>query len=196
MRWTGSAATALGLTGEASPRAAARVLTHGLGPHGEKLRTDIKAMPRKDARTGEEIAQERRDTVGWVLSAPKTISLLLAANDYDLRQAAVQALDQASEIALRELEQQVTVRRGAQGVRSEGIQGLIGVKALHYTSSAGDPHLHVHFVLNASAPAASDGKWRALDSKVLFAAQRVAEAAFQATLKDELSRRLNLNLDA
>ncbi|MCY0880305.1 MAG: relaxase domain-containing protein, partial [Firmicutes bacterium] len=196
MRWTGTAAAALGLHGEASPRAAARVLTHGLGPHGEKLRTAIKAMPRRDPRTGEEIPQERRETLGWVLSAPKTVSLLLASNELDVRNAAIAALDRASEVAIRELEQQVTIRRGAQGVRSEGIQGLVGVKALHYTSSAGDPHLHVHYILNASAPAQSDGKWRALDSKVLFAAQRVAEAAFQATLKDELTRRLTLAEDA
>lgn len=196
MRWVGTAATTLGLQGEASPRAAARVLTHGIGPQGEKLRTDIKPMPRKDPRTGEEIPQERRETVGWVLSAPKTVSLLLISNESDVRNAAIAALEKASEVAIRELEQQVTVRRGAKGVRSEGVRGLVGIKALHYTSSAGDPHLHVHYILNASAPAQSDGKWRALDSRVLFAAQRVAEAAFQATLKDELSRRLNLAEDA
>ena len=191
MRWTGTAAAALGLQGEASPRAAARVLTHGLGPNGQKLRTHIKATPRKGPH-GEEIPQERRDTMGWVLSAPKTISLLLMSDAYDVRQAAVAALDRASEVAIQELEQQVTVRRGAQGIRSESVHGLIGVKALHYTSSAGDPHLHVHYVINTSAPAQSDGKWRALDSKVLFAAQRVAEAAFQATLREELTRRLNV----
>ncbi len=193
MQWTGTAAHTLGLQGEASPKAAARVLTHGLGPHGEKLRTAIKAMPRKDPRTGEAIPQERRDTMGWVLSAPKTISLLLASEHPAVRMAAREALDLASDVALHELEQQVTVRRGAQGVRSEGIQGLAGVKAMHFTSSAGDPHLHVHYILNTSAPAQSDGKWRALDGNVLFAAQRVAEAAFQATLKAELTRRLTVD---
>lgn len=193
MQWTGRAAQTLGLQGAASPQAAARVLTHGRGPQDEKLRTAIKAMTRKDPRTGEEIAQERRDTMGWVLSAPKTISLLLTSNDIAVRNAAVAALELASDAAMRTLEQQVTIRRGAQGIHSEGVQGLIGVKALHYTSSAGDPHLHVHYIVNTSAPAQSDGKWRALDSKVLFAAQRVAESAFQATLRDALTRRLTLD---
>ena len=189
--WTGTMATALELHGEASAKAAARVLTHGTGPHGESLRTKVHAA--KNRTTGAD--QDRRDTMGWVLAAPKTVSLLLMHEDPAVRTAVHQALDRASEEAVRTLEHQVTVRRRTGGTRSEGVQGLVGVKTAHYTSSAGDPHLHVHYILNASAPAQSDGKWRALDSRVLFASQRIAEAAFEATLRHELSHRLGLALN-
>lgn len=195
MTWVGRAGSALGLSGIARNKAAARVLTHGLGPQGEALRTHIQAAPRK-TRSGELVPQERRHTVGWVIAAPKTVSLLLTHDHPAVQGAATQALERASQVALAELEQQLTVRRGAQGRRSEGIRGLVGVKAVHYTSSAGDPHLHVHYILNNSAPAHSDGKWVALDDNILFAAQRVAEAAFQATLRAELSRHLTLSEDA
>ena len=196
IQWCGQAAVALGLQGEATSAAASRVLTHGVGPHGEALRTRIQAIPQKNAKTGELIPQSRRDTAGWVLTASKTVSLLLISDQPAVRQAVAHAIDQASTVAIRELEQQVTVRRKAQGVRSEGIQGLVGIKAYHYTSSAGDPHLHVHFILNNSAPAASDGKWRALDGNIFFASQRIAEAAFQATLKADLTARLQLDESA
>lgn len=196
LQWVGHAGRQLGLQGEATPQAAARVLTHGIGPHQEALRTNIQAAPRKSRTTGELIPQERRNTMGWVLSAPKTVSLLLASSDAAVRQAAVDALRQASDVALATYEQQVTVRRKAQGVVSEGVQGVVGVQALHFTSSAGDPHLHVHYLLNNSAPAQSDGQWRALDGNIQFAAQRVAEAAFQATLKEGLSHQLALGPEA
>lgn len=196
MTWVGQASEQLGLDSSATPAAAARVLVHGVGPHGEALRTHVQAQTRKDTKTGEEIIQERRDTMGWVLSAPKTLSLLSAHPDPTVRQAVAEAMDAASMAAVAELEASVTTRRGRGGYRTERIQGLVGVQAQHLTSSAGDPHLHVHYILNASAPAASDGRWRALDSKVLFATQRVGEAAFQRTLRDELSRRLNLSEEA
>lgn len=118
--------------------------------------------------------------MGWVLSAPKTISLLAAHPDPSVRQAATEAMETTSAVAIAELEATVTTRRGRGGYRTERIQGVVGVQAQPLTSSAGDPQLHVHYVLNASAPATSDGRWWALDSKAFFAAQRVAEAAYLA----------------
>jgi hypothetical protein len=119
--------------------------------------------------------------------------LLLASTQPGVREAVLEAIETASEVALSELEQQLTMRRGKRGPRSENVAGLLGVKAQHFTTSTGDPHLHVHFVLNASAPSAKDGRWRAIDGNVLFANQRVAEAAFQASLKEEISKRLSVS---
>ena len=184
LHWIGSAGEGLGLQGTASPQAAARVLTHGRGPQGEILRTKIRPQ-------GAE--QERKDTIGWVLAAPKSVSLLMIHPDETVRQHVQEALDVASQAAIQDLESSLTIRRGRGGYRSEKITGLIGVKTDHFTSSAGDPHLHTHFILNASAPSQRDGKWRALDSKVFFAAQRVAEAAFQSTLRIEITTRLSID---
>jgi len=176
LRWAGSAAAALGLSGETNGKKAAKILMHGRGPNGEKLR-----------RKGGKHA-----TFGWVLSAPKTVSLLLASESQSVRRAAVESIEDASTIALKTLEQLLTVRRGAQGKRSEGINGLVGVKALHMTSSAGDPHLHVHYVLGTSAPAKSDGKWIALDSRVLFSAIRIANAIFHRKFKEKIEERIGI----
>lgn len=86
--WTGTMATALELHGEASAKAAARVLTHSTGPHGEPLRTKVHAA--KNRTTGAD--QDRRDTMGWVLAAPKTVSLLLMHEDPAVRMAVHQAM--------------------------------------------------------------------------------------------------------
>lgn len=187
MTWTGSAAERLGLTGEAAETLAAKIIKYGRGPNGEPLRT--RTQP---GQAQGRDAAERRPAWGWVVSAPKTVSLLLMAADPAVRDAARQAVLQAGQAAIAVLEACLTVRRGHAGANTEHVAGLCGVQAVHYTSSAADPHLHIHFVLNASAPSAHDGQWRALDSRVLFASQRMAEAAFQATLRRELDRDLDL----
>jgi hypothetical protein len=193
MVWTGSAAQTLGLVGQVSPEVAMQVLIHGIGPHGEKLRTKIHAPSKIDTETGESIAQERREGISWLIGVSKTVSLLLASIQPGVRKVVLEAIKKASETALVEFEQQLTVRRGRGGLRSERIQGLLGIKAQYFSNTAGDPHLHTQFVLNASAPSVKDGRWRAIDSNILFSAQRVAEAAFQSVLKEELSRYLSLD---
>ena len=182
LEWVGAGSAALGLAGAAENATVARVLQHGTGPHGETLRTGVKA----------DDDQNRVLAYAVVWSAPKTVSLLLASEDAAVREAAAQATRLAADGFLSTLEQYLTVRRGAGGKRSEAIRGLVGVRALHRTSSAGDPHLHVHWMIAASAASAVDGAYRALDGRVVFEAQKWASAAANVAMQRELQRSLGI----
>jgi conjugative relaxase-like TrwC/TraI family protein len=182
MEWVGDGSEALGLTGEADIKAVARILQHGTGPHGEPLRTG----------TAADEDHHRVCAFGIVFSAPKTVSALMASPNPDVREAVQQAFRAASDRYIQTLEAHLTVRRGKAGIRSERITGLIAVRALHQTTSAGDPHLHAHYMVAASAASAVDGSYRALDGRVLFQAQKLAEAAANWVLRERLDQDLHI----
>ncbi len=176
LMWIGSAAAALGLTGVATPSHAARVLRFGNG---------------EEAPSRTNTAAYNTAAYGFVFSAPKTVSSILAHPNPAVQTALREALDRATAAAVAVLEASLTVRRGRGGHTTSTIDGLVGAYVVHLTSSAGDPHAHVHVIISARAPA--EGTWLALDSRVLYAAQRIAEAAFQRTLRDELEARLGIS---
>ncbi len=183
LEWVGAGSADLGLTGIATEAMTAKVLQHGHGPQGQALRTEDAA----DDNQGRVLAYSA------VYSAPKSISLLIAADNQRVREAAHQALRAASEAYLSALEQQVTVRRGKAGVRSERIKGLVAVRAIHQTSSTGDPHIHTHWMILSSAPSEADGAWRALDGRAFFQAQKLAEARANRVLRNSLSASLGIH---
>ncbi len=182
MEWVGSGAEDLGLNGDADIKALARTIQHGTGPEGQALRTD-------DAADAD---QKRICAFGIVWSPPKTVSLLMASRDAAIRDTVQKAVRAASDRYIETLERLLTVRRGKGGVRSERITGLIAVRALHQTTSAGDPHLHAHFIVAANAASAADGAYRAIDGRMMFQAQKLAEAAANALLQQQLQTHLGI----
>jgi TrwC relaxase. len=183
LEWVGAAAADLGLSGIAGEKMTAKVLQHGLGPQGQALRTAEVA----------DNDQQRVLAYSVVYAAPKSISLLIAADHPQVRKAAHQALRAASEAYISALEQQLTVRRGKAGVRSERIPGLVAVRAIHQTSSTGDPHIHTHWLILSSAPSEADGAWRALDGRAFFQAQKLAESSANAALRQSLRASLGIS---
>lgn len=177
-RWLGKAAGKLGLAGEATSEQLRDVLERG-EYQGQKLRS------RGVGNTSH----------GIVWAAPKSVSVLLAHPDQQVRETVDASIQAAGEAYIAALEELVRSRQGKEGVRSVPILGLIGAQYLHHTSSNGDPHGHVHILLSNTAPC-EDGKWRALDGKTLFAAKRVAEAAANRAMKATLNSRLNLPTNA
>jgi conjugative relaxase-like TrwC/TraI family protein len=67
--------------------------------------------------------------------------------------------------------------------------GLLATAFEHRTSRAGDPQIHTH-VLVANAVRRPDGRWAALDGRLLYAESKTAgcvhEAAFRRALVAEL----------
>ena len=61
----------------------------------------------------------------------------------------------------------------------------------HRTSRAGDPLLHTH-VLVANLIHGDDGKWSALDGRLLYSHAKTAGCLYQVQLRKELSRRLEV----
>ncbi|WP_239309772.1 MobF family relaxase, partial [Frankia sp. Cj3] len=138
-------------------------------------------------------------------AAPKSVSLLWAFGDDDLRRDVAAALNAGVDAALGYLERYATV--GMVDGRNRAGLGLAVASYLHDTSRANEAHLHVHnIVANAVAiPVLDDNgqperdatgtarvEWRALDSEVLLAHRVSAGYVGAAALRHELSRRRGL----
>jgi conjugative relaxase-like TrwC/TraI family protein len=102
------------------------------------------------------------------------------------------AHDRAVAVGFEYLERHIAFgRRGTDGVeRIEGA-GLVAAAFVHRTSRAGDPHLHTH-VLVANLVFGRDGRWSALDARLLYAHAKTASFLYQAALRMELTRELGV----
>jgi conjugative relaxase-like TrwC/TraI family protein len=168
-RWHGRGAGQLGLAGRVSADHFARLL-EGRDAAG---RTVLVAH-----REG---LSERR--AGWdvTISPHKSVSLTaLVGGDRRL----LDAHDRAVEKALCELERHA--RSWVHGGRDVETTGLVVAASFrHETSRALDPQLHSHCViLNITRRA--DGKWRAVDARGIFRAQRLAREIYETELGKEL----------
>jgi len=76
-------------------------------------------------------------------------------------------------------------------VRQVRADGFVAAAFAHRTSRAGDPLLHTHVVIGNLA-LGEDGKWGALDSRLLFRHAKTAGFLYQAALRAELTERLGV----
>ena len=140
--------------------------------------------------TGEQLTpqqfKERRVYFDFVCSPPKSVSILaVTMNDRRI----LEAHKEASQLALRELEQFAAAR-----VRKGGIQeqdrttgNLVGAAFLHTTSRALDPQLHTHFVLFNCTWDKKEERWKALQTGDMFGAINYGTAVY----RNELAKRLH-----
>lgn len=129
--------------------------------------------------------------------APKSVSLLWAFANEDVKNTVDLAHKQAVDAALDYLSSHAAyTRRGADDDRKRMIidrtLGLSGVRYEHKTSRAGDPHTHTH-VLLANKQLCPDGKVRSLDSKSLFHESRAAGIIYKAVLRQVLTQKLGVS---
>jgi conjugative relaxase-like TrwC/TraI family protein len=130
--------------------------------------------------------QERRLYFDFVCSPPKSVSILaVMMNDHRI----IAAHQEASTMALRELEQFAATR-----IRKGGIQeqdrvtgNLVGAAFLHTTSRALDPQLHTHFVLFNCTWDKTEKRWKALQTGDMFGALNYGTAVY----RNELAKRLH-----
>ncbi|HZD23283.1 MAG TPA: MobF family relaxase [Acidimicrobiia bacterium] len=107
-------------------------------------------------------------------SAPKSVSLLYAYGDPEIRSAVVAAHRRAVSDAVGYMEEHCSISRishrsnnsaGEPGFTSRqvGSEGYVAAGFDHFTSRANDPQVHTHVVV-INRVSAEDG-WRALDAK-------------------------------
>ena len=82
-------------------------------------------------------------------------------------------------------------RLGRNGVRQVEVRGLLAAAFAHRTSRAGDPDLHTHVAV-ANKVQTLDGRWRAIDGRVLFKATVTASERYNTRLEAELRERLGV----
>lgn len=174
-KWHGKAAEKLGLTGDVTPEAFARLVENRHPLTGDRL------TPRTRA--------DRR--VGYDLNfhAPKSLSVIHALTG-DRR--IVAAFREAVAETMAELEERVGTRVRKQGAKGSRVTGNFAwAEFLHFTArpvgGVPDPHLHVHaFTFNCTHDAVEQ-RWKAAEFHDIKADAPYAEAAFHARLAGKVA---------
>ena len=127
----------------------------------------------------------------WALAPPRVAAQVRAAHD-----AAV-----ADTLAWLEREATFT-RLGHGGARQVPTRGLIAATFTHRDSRAGDPDLHTHVAISNKVQAApqpedggadaAEGRWLALDGRLLYQANVAASERYNTRLEAELTDRLGV----
>jgi conjugative relaxase-like TrwC/TraI family protein len=173
--WFGRGSELLGLRGEVQKDHFDR-LARGQHPLTGEQMVQWKVRHELDKQTGErELKIEHR--AGWdvTFAASKSVSIQ-ATVDERIREA---LLNKAVAETMKEVEQQVQVRV-ARGTERETTGNMVAAVFRHDVardpgSGLVDPHSHFHVVVfNISR--SSDGAWRAIDPKELYASQKWATA--------------------
>jgi len=177
-QWAGSGAGALGVGG--------RVEDHELK----------RLLQARDPSTGEQLRRPIRDgaIAGFDLTfrAPKSVSILWGAGQADIAHEVREAHDRAVERALGYLEREACLaRRGHGGREHVRGDGFVAAAFRHRASRASDPLLHTHVVVG-NLTRGPDGRWTALDGRLLYRHAKTAGVLYQAELRGELVRRLGV----
>ena len=107
-------------------------------------------------------------------SAPKSVSLLYALGDRQLKTQTIAAHEAAVGAAIGYLgEHAAFLRRGRAGAQRVPAVGLVAAGFRHRASRAGDPALHTH-VLVANLGQDDQGRFGALDSRAIYRAAKTA----------------------
>jgi conjugative relaxase-like TrwC/TraI family protein len=200
--WAGRGAEVLGLQGVVED-GQLTALCRGRDPGSDELlrrpaRQRTITVERIDPYTGGSRLEKKRlaPVCGFdlVFSAPKSVSLLHALGDAEVRHQVNHAHLAAWHAAVGYLEDEAcVVRRGRNGVIREQAEGFVAAAYQHRTSRARDPQLHTHVIVANMARTPSDEKWRALDANPLLKTYRLAAGyLYQAHLRHELSARLGV----
>jgi conjugative relaxase-like TrwC/TraI family protein len=177
--WMGRSSERLGLSGEVDGAVLHRVLDH------------------RDPKTGTRLtrAQGAPKVPGFdaTFCAPKSVSLLFALGSPEVSNEVRNAHDAAVSTAVRALEDfAARSRRGKAGAERLVAEGFVAAAFRHRTSRAGDPHLHTHVVAANLVYSPQDQRWSALDARPLYGWAKTVGYLYEATLRDELTRRLGV----
>ena len=156
----------------------------------------LAVMAGQDPSTGQDLG--RRFGEGSVrgydatFSAPKSVSVLFAVGDDQVREQVGEAHEQAVESVLGWVEDHAHTRVRRHGhIMCVDAGGLVVGLFRQHTSRRLDPQLHTHAVIANRVPA-SDGRWLALDARSLMVDQRTLSALYHADLRSELTGRLGV----
>ena len=80
-------------------------------------------------------------------------------------------------------------RTGPQGIRQVNVRGLVATAFTHRDSRAGDPDLHTHVAVSNKVQTL-DGRWLALDARMLYRFTVAASEFYNTQLEAEITRRV------
>jgi DNA primase catalytic core len=125
----------------------------------------------------------------------KSVSTLWALADRDVAKQIEDAHHEAVESTLKWLEQEVLfTRRGRGGLQQVKAQGLIAGLFTHRDARSSDPHLHTHVAVSNKVQDA-EGKWLAVDGRVLYKANVTLSEMYNSLLEATLTARLGVQFE-
>ena len=129
-------------------------------------------------------------------SAPKSVSVLFALGDSDTRREVLAAHDAAVAALAGWIERHAHTRYRIGGeVAIVDAEGIVAAAFRQHTSRALDPQLHTHLVI-PNRVTSPDGRWLALDARLIKHDQQSLSAIYHAGLRAELTDRLGVALGA
>ena len=181
-RWCGRGLDALGLDPKAvvSERELEALFGRAIHP---KTRQRLGRAWRADGVTGYDLC----------FSAPKSVSALWAVGEGSVPGEVMAAHRAAVTAALDYLDGHASFSRvGTDGHTQVATDGFAAAVFPHRTQRAGDPQLHSH-ALVVNKLRCPDGGWRTIDGHEIYAHKKSAGTVYQAVLRNELTRRLNVS---
>ena len=181
-QWAGQQAVLLGLNGTVTTGALERLLSGRDPVSGVELGFALKDRTLANGKVIRAVAG-----FDATVSAPKSLSVLWALTGDP---GFAEAHDVAVQAVLSHLERFGSTTR----IRSNGgrlhpdSQGLIVAGFRQTTSRADDPQLHTHLVISSKVQT-GDGRWLALDARMLKRYQRTLGGLYQSVLRAELTDR-------
>ncbi|CAB4548595.1 MAG: relaxase domain-containing protein [Actinobacteria bacterium] len=183
--WMGAQADGLGLVGNVEGEQLQALLA-GLDPvSGRSLGRALTDRTTADGRVVKAVAG-----FDATLSAPKSLSVLWALTGDD-------RLLECHDVAVRTVVDAFERWAATTRVRSNGgrlhldTQGLSVAGFRQTTSRLDDPQIHTHLVVSAKVQT-QDGRWMALDARVLKQHQRTFGGLYQSVLRSELTARFGV----
>ncbi|MDE0137313.1 MAG: relaxase domain-containing protein, partial [bacterium] len=190
-RW--AAAGAMGVTegGVVTPEQLAASLSAVDPSSGEQLGRRYRPGGSFVDRAGVVRRRRKFSAFDMVYSPPKSVSAAWALADAADRKEIEAAWDVSTGAVVGFLQSEaVASRAGRNGVvRVEVPEGATIARFDHWTSRAGDPHVHAHLIVH-NRVRCEDGKWRTLDGRLLYRNAAAAAMVGAAVLRAELSQRL------
>jgi conjugative relaxase-like TrwC/TraI family protein len=183
--WMGAQADALGLVGNVEGEQL-QALLGGLDPvTGRSLGRALTDRTTADGRVVKAVAG-----FDATLSAPKSLSVLWALTGDD-------RLLECHDVAVRAVVDSLERWAATTRVRSNGgrlhldTQGLSVAGFRQTTSRLDDPQIHTHLVVSAKVQT-TDGRWMALDARVLKQHQRSFGGLYQSVLRSEVTAKFGV----
>jgi conjugative relaxase-like TrwC/TraI family protein len=125
-------------------------------------------------------------------SAPKSVSVLFGLGDEYVRNEVTGAHDAAVGALAGWIEAHAHTRyRVAGEVCMLDAEGIVAAQFRQHTSRALDPQVHTHLVI-ANRVQSPDGRWLALDARLIKKDQRSLSAIYHAGLRAELTARFGV----
>ena len=123
-------------------------------------------------------------------SPVKSVSTLWAVAPREVSEQIEAAHDAAVTRTLEFLQTEAGYTRvGAHGVAQVDIRGLVAARFTHRDSRAGDPDLHTHVAISNKVQTL-DGRWLALDARMLYRMTVAASEFYNTQLEAEVTTRV------